>query len=106
MPSTRSIAAKIRKEGQPLILKRVNISDLDVVGVVQGYEAHELEDDIFQGDRRVIISNEEIDDAGWPGPPRRGDQIMIDDKTAAVQSVETQRLRGQIAKHTIQVRGG
>jgi hypothetical protein len=40
--------------------------------------------------RRVVISNTEIAAADWPGPPRRGDQIVRGgDKTLAVQTCDT-----------------
>src|ERR1700755_1324858 len=106
MPSIQTTRAYIHREGQPLTLTRPGVSSIDVTGQVLGYAIEELTEDIYQGDRQVTISNQEIDDNNRPGPPARADRIVIDGKTATVEAVETRRLRGQIERHVIQVRGG
>lgn len=44
---------------------------------------------VVQFRRRITVSNKEIADAGWPGPPRKGDQIIDAGKTMTVQAVES-----------------
>jgi len=55
--------------------------------------------------RTVCISNAEIRDAGWPGPPARGDQIVDNGRTMTVQAVTTHRPGGVAAKHDLDVTG-
>jgi len=44
---------------------------------VRGYEPVQLIGGIVQGDRQVAVSNAEIADAQWPGPPRNGDDVLL-----------------------------
>ncbi len=55
--------------------------------------------------RQVAISNAEIADAQWPGPPRANDRCVIDGRTTTIQACNTRRLRNEIVLHLIQVRG-
>ena len=108
MPTVERVAAMIKKEGEPLILRRQGKPgppDLPLIGFVRGYSLDELTGDLIQGDREIRISNVEIAAAGWPGPPRDGDRVLIDGKLTTVQSAETRKLRGRIAMHVLQVRG-
>ncbi len=105
MPDARRIADRIGREGEPVVLRRASVADLDLKGVVRFYRADELTGAIQQGDRVVTASGREIAAAAWPGPPRRGDQVVIRGRTTAVQSCETRTLRGVDAMHIIQVRG-
>jgi hypothetical protein len=105
MPTVNSITNQIQKRGQPLIIRRVGAPDLPVIGVVRGYAAVELIGNIQQGDREVRISNGEILETSWPGPPMRTDKVIIEGRQVTVQSVETRYLKGTIALHILQVRG-
>ena len=53
----------------------------------------------------MAISNAEIADAQWPGPPRANDRCVIDGRTTTIQACDTRRLRNEIVLHLIQVRG-
>jgi hypothetical protein len=63
---------------------------------------------IAQGDRLCTISNREITDKQWPGPPRRGDLVIIEREgnTAMVQGSDTSDLMGVIVRHDMVIRGG
>jgi hypothetical protein len=64
-----------------------------------------------QGDRICVISNREILAAKWPGPPRRGDVVLIegDDpttlNTTAVQSCDSSDVDGITTRHDMTLRG-
>lgn len=105
MPSVRSTAAMVEREGDPIVIKRASTPDLNTIGFIRNYDPAELVEDIIQGDRQVIISNEDIVAQGWPGPPRRNDQIMIEGKTTTVTHVKSIRFRGDTIRHDVSVRG-
>ena len=96
------IAALIALFGQPVTLQRLTGTTTqvrhDVVcqAIVRGYEPVQLIGGITQGDRQVTISNAEIADAQWPGPPRNGDRCVIDGRTTTIQACDTRRLRNEI----------
>lgn len=109
MPTIQSIQAAITREGQSVTLRRIATGTAPVAvtcqAMVRGYRPAELVGGIVQGDRRVVISNAEIAAATWPGPPRKGDQVVIEGKVTTAQGVETVQLRGEDAKHILAVRG-
>ena len=63
---------------------------------------------IAQGDRTCIISNEEIERKGWPGPPRRGDMVIILDEgvSTTVLGCDVSDLFGTRVRHDLTLRGG
>ena len=105
------IVALIAQFGQPVTLQRLTGTTTqvrhDVVcqAIVRGYEPVQLIGAITQGDRQVAISNAEIADAQWPGPPRANDRCVIDGRTTTILACDTRHLRDDIVLHLIQVRG-
>lgn len=100
----------IERRGRFMSLRRrigttSTYTEVAVRGLDRGYTAEELVGSIAQGDRRVIISNAEISAANWPGPPRRGDIIVIDGVTTTVQAPDTRHLLSETLGHVLQVRG-
>lgn len=63
---------------------------------------------IAQGDRVLIISNEEISRKGWPGPPRRGDMVILLDEgvSTSVLGCDVSDLFGTRVRHDLTLRGG
>lgn len=63
---------------------------------------------IAQGDRIVVISNREISERRWPGPPRRGDIVIIEGEgnTTIVQACDTSTLENVPMRHDMTIRGG
>jgi hypothetical protein len=63
---------------------------------------------IAQGDRVCIISNTEIDRKGWPGPPRRGDIMVILDEgvTTSVLGCDVSDIGGTTVRYDLTLRGG
>ncbi|WP_207479567.1 hypothetical protein [Arenibaculum pallidiluteum] len=110
MSAAAKVAAALAKYGRPMTLRRrvgttSAFSDVTVKGVADGYKPAELVGGIVQGDRQVTISNAEIAAAAWPGPPKKGDFVMIDGVQTAVQGVETKHLATDILAHVLWVRG-
>ncbi len=104
------VADGIVQNGQSIVLRRPgpHSTYFDVVlpAMVRAYQPQELVGGITQGDRRVVISDREITAAQWPGPPRQGDQLLINGKTATLQANAATILVGDfVVKHIMQVRG-
>lgn len=95
----------MRDFGETVTLQRTGQSDLSCVAAVAGYLPNELVGGILQGDRRVRISNVEITNASWPGPPRKGDKVVIASRTTTIQGVDTSFVAGVAVMHIIQARG-
>jgi hypothetical protein len=97
----------IARFGQPVNLQRLTGTTTQVRhevvcrAVVRGYEPVQLIGSITQGDREVAITNTEIADAQWPGPPRNGDRCIIDGRTTTIQACDTRRLRNEVVLHLI-----
>ena len=66
---------------------------------------------IAQGDRICTISNREIEQRKWPGPPRRGDVVVVlgdtaaKNTTATVQGCDTYAYQGRTIRHDLTIRG-
>lgn len=104
------ITDDVRQAGTMVLLRRPSPHgmhfDLPVMAMVRAYQPAELVGGIEQGDRRVVISNAEIAARQWPGPPRRGDEMIISDRTVTLRvDATTVRIGDFIVKHVMQVRG-
>jgi hypothetical protein len=56
--------------------------------------------------QQFIISNREIAARQWPGPPRRGDQIVTSERAiSTVQSCDVQKVGDVIALFVLQTTG-
>lgn len=103
------IAAEIAREGQTVTLRRVVTGVAPVVAtckaMVRGYRPGELVQGMVQGDRRIVVAATALSDAGWPVPPKKGDQVEAAGKRLAVEAVESIYVRDEPAKYVIQARG-
>lgn len=99
------LAATIAHLGAPCTLKRTGQTDLAVAAFVRGYRPQELVGGLQQGDREARMSNAEIAAASWPGPPKKGDMLVINGKTTAVQGCDTREVGGVVYMHVVTVRG-
>lgn len=108
---TKKIGSALRKNGRAMKLRRrigtsATFQEVTVYGVSQGYSPDEILGDISQGDQRVTISNGEIAAAQWPGPPKRGDVLVIDGRAWTVQGSNPRTLGEAVLVHYMHVRGG
>lgn len=103
-------AALLARYGEIVVLRRPTSKglhiDVDCAARVDQFQPHELTGGVLQGDRTVILSNQEIEARQWPGPPRRGDQVIIGGRTTTVQGVDTVSIGDRVVRHNLQVRGG
>jgi hypothetical protein len=101
----------LSNSGQAVVLRRITSPgvyvDLPCVARVDAFAPEELNGGIIQGDRRVILSNVEIVEQGWPGPPRIGDVVLLDAGTQStmVRGVASNSLQGVPVRHELSVRG-
>jgi hypothetical protein len=105
----QEIEAALAEAGQAVVLRRVGVPNIDVAlaGRLDDYAPEDIGGGVVQGDRRVIIGNWVIVEEGWPGPPRRGDQIIWGQgtKTATVMGVATVSVGNVDVRHNLHVRG-
>ena len=110
MNAPNATATMLARYGETVSLRRptgqAQFTDVSCAARVDQFQPHEITGGVMQGDRKVILSNREINAAAWPGPPRRGDQIIIAGRTTTVQGVETVSVGSQVVRHNVQVRGG
>lgn len=92
--------------GRTMTLQRLGGPSVDVLGYPRNYQPDELTGGIQQGDRRVEILTAEINAAGWPGPPRNGDRLVIDNRTATLQAAFPVDVAGRRIGYSLWVRGG
>lgn len=105
-----SVADAIERVGKTASLRRLGGRagiwfDVDVIAVWRGYLPNEFQGGIVQGDRHVTISDRAIAARKWPGPPRRGDQMILDGRTYQVLAVDSPNVGEETAMHIMQVRG-
>ncbi len=81
--------------------------DVSVGARVVGYEPHELLGLIQQGDRRVIMLAEDLSDAQFPLPLRKGDKVLVRGRELNIEAVDdnTRRVQGVLVAYELQVRG-
>jgi hypothetical protein len=105
---------QVLRTGQAATLRRLSgtgpsqtPTDVAVTAVVRGFQPHEIAagSGLMQGDRRVIITDHEIAEAGWPGPPRKNDRLVLAGALTTVQAVETRYLGAEIDRHIMVARG-
>lgn len=113
MTVSDSIYGALVRFGRLMTLRRLTLGpagqqvpfDVVVHGVAKNYTGDELVGTIVQGDSEVTITNEEITQAQWPGPPRNGDRVVVDGKVRTVMSTESKYLGNEVLVHVMQVRG-
>lgn len=106
----RARKRQISRAGRAMTLRRYSSTsshvDVAVTGTLSQYTPEQIGvGEIQQGDGTVAIMNDEILAAGWPGPPRNGDRIVIDGRTWAVKASFAVYERDNLIGHNIYVRG-
>lgn len=109
--SAAKINTALRKYGRPMTLRRRigttnTYHEVVVRGVPEGYKPAELLGGLQQGDRSVTIGHGELaSQVAFAPPPKKGDFLVIDGASTAIQGVETVYLGASILAHVIWVRG-
>lgn len=91
--------------GRPMSLRRQAVA-VTVQGSFRAYTPDQITGGIVQGDAQVSILDDEIAAAAWPGPPRRGDTMLIDGKTWALQGATPVHDGALLIGHDLWIRGG
>lgn len=81
--------------------------DVSVLGYLSMFRAEQIGvGSIIQGDGTIAILNDEIAAAGWPGPVRAQDKIIIDGRFWIILGSSEVCEGSNVIGHTISVRGG
>lgn len=100
-----SITNALLRFGRPMTLRRkfwqddsYTTQDVQVFGVTEGPLSEELVSGVSgTGEATVTFSNAQIAAAGWPGPPDKLDEMIIDDgEVRTIRAVETKFLGSQV----------
>lgn len=96
----RAETATLRRLGSPP-------TDVSVWAKIDDAQAQPLAGNMAQTTRNTIISDYEIQQSGWPGPPKRNDQIITQSgKTLTVTAVDSVVVGDQTIMHKITTLGG
>jgi len=81
--------------------------DTNVRARVTGYDERELVGTIQQGDRRLIVLVEDLEDAGFSLPITPNDKIVLRGTMISIVAVDdsTRRIQGTLIAYEIQARG-
>lgn len=81
--------------------------DVSVKARVVEYEPNELAGLIVQGDRKLIVLAQDLIDAQFPIPLRKGDKAVVRGKELNIEAPDdnTRRVRGELIAYELQVRG-
>jgi hypothetical protein len=97
----------LKTRGEQVTLRRLGSPNIDVTvwAKIDGAGEQLSGGSMPQFKRRVIISNVEIAAAGWPGPPKRMDQIITAGKMMTVQTCDTANGPTEVVRHALETLG-
>lgn len=110
-----SISGALTRFGRPMTLRRETLApggvkiplDVEVYGTADGWVPKSLVGSLAQGERMIVISDREIADRQWPGPPQQNDRMQIDGRwVTVVGGVESKYLGPTVLVHILKVTGG
>lgn len=114
-PQSLSLYNALQTRGEPLTLRRQvkNGATLENTDVACKGRVDETADDdarasvgnVSQTVKCAIISNVEIENATWPGPPKINDKILIRGKDVAVIDVKSYKSGNEYCRHEIWFKG-
>jgi hypothetical protein len=100
--------------GETIILRRYTgtgttrvAADTNVRARVTGYHAEELVGGIQQGDRKIIMLVEDLEDAGFSLPVLATDKVILNGHMQSILSIDdfTRKSHGVLIAYEIQSRG-
>jgi hypothetical protein len=102
-----SVYAMLTTRGEEVTLRRLGTPPIDVELLAKIDDASEqpLASNMAQYQRRVVISDLEISQAGWPGPPKRNDQIIAHGQTLTIATNDPVVIGSQTVMHRITTLG-
>jgi hypothetical protein len=78
---------------------------VDVKAFCVGFQPQELVDPIIQGAQKITIGHKEIAERQWPGPPRKGDRIIIRGRESVIEACDVVNIGTTICRYNLHVRG-
>lgn len=101
-----STSGMLRTYGRPMTLRRrvgttTAFTDVALSGTLRGYSAQELQGGVLQGDALVVLDAA----TGALGVPRRGDFLVVDGRTWAVQGAVQRAVGATVVGYDVWVRG-
>lgn len=109
-----SYSANMDAVGETIVIRRYTGTgvgrvphDTNVRARVTGYDYRELVGTIQQGDRRLIVLLEDLENAGFATPVVPTDKIVLRGTMISIVTVDdsTRRLQGELIAYEIQARG-
>jgi hypothetical protein len=80
--------------------------DVTVYGTSDGNFIKQLIGEVVQAGSVIVISNVEIAERQWPGPPIEGDQLIRDGQTKTLDGpAESKYLGSEVLVHVCKVTG-
>jgi len=104
----QSVHAMLTTRGERVTLRRLGSTPVDITVLAKIDDAadQELAGNMAQFQRRVVISDLEIAQQGWPGPVKRNDQIITGGKTLTVLASDPVVIGTLTVMHRITTLGG
>lgn len=102
-----SVYAMLTTRAETVTLRRLGAVPIDVLVLAKIDDAQPtpLAGNMGQFQRRVVISDLEIAQEGWPGPPKRNDQIITAGKTLTIVASDPIVIGALTVMHRIQTLG-
>lgn len=110
-PDLAALDRALSRAGETITLRRplgtspITYRDVQVRAHVRGFNTEDLTGAITQVDSKVIMSPSEITAANWPGPPKKGDKVIIDGRTRNVEAVFPIYASNELVRIEMRVRG-
>ncbi len=110
-PRIATIYDAVNRVGETVILRRLTGTtvqiplDVTLKAVVRGYGPEELVGGIQQGDKKVILSQVDMENSQWCWPVKPQDRVIIEGRPTVVQSVDKRKISEDTAMYVLQVRG-
>lgn len=104
MPTAAQVASGTARAGRQVMLRRLAphgvYFDVTLMASIRDFDQVTASSGATQFRRLVVISNQEIAQRQWPGPPDNGDQIVLDDGSKmTIQSVLSKVVNGETVLH-------
>jgi hypothetical protein len=99
-----NVSGMLARFGRPVTIRRGE-TEYTVQASVKTTSASELNGRVKEVDRELRIAAADLVSVGFPFPPVAGDQVVVDGRTTAINSVAVNYLRGEPALVVLTTRG-
>lgn len=96
----------LAQKGRPMTLRRTGQTDLTVQGYAVNGSTEQGQGAARQDMQTVHILNDEIATASWPGPPIRGDRMVVDSDSWAILTATPVYEGSILIGHKLDTQGG